>query len=158
MEHFYYLLTHFFQYSYSHLNLSKFLPCVIIWTLVLSDSSQNTLSAEQLSDPVCIATRNSWGFCRNLKVLSYNFTFTLKYPRKQWWERPCKEMSRTGLLTKGILHLSELTDQTIPVATRISFLIKTVQPDQSNTYIHTLLHSSPLGALPPYIHELKKTN
>ena len=23
------------------------------------------------------------------------------------------------------------------------------------TYIHTLLHSSPLGALPPYIHELK---
>ena len=24
-----------------------------------------------------------------------------------------------------------------------------------HTYIHTLLHSSPLGALPPYIHELK---
>ena len=31
------------------------------------------------------------------------------------------------------LYLSELTGQTIPVITRISLLIKTIQPDQSNS-------------------------
>ena len=76
---------------------------------------------------------------RNLKALSYNFTFTLKYPRKQWCECPCKEIGRTGLLTKGVFHLSELTGQTIPVVMRISlltFLTKTLQPDQSNPKVH----------------------
>ena len=34
--------------------------------------------------------------------------------------------------TKGAFHLSELTSQTIPVVMRISLLIKTLQPDQSN--------------------------
>ena len=34
--------------------------------------------------------------------------------------------------SKGALHLSELTGQTIPIAMVISLLIKTLQPDQSN--------------------------
>ena len=34
--------------------------------------------------------------------------------------------------SKGAFHLSELTGQTLPVVTRISLLIKTIQPDQSN--------------------------
>ena len=34
--------------------------------------------------------------------------------------------------TKGAFHLSELTGQTLLVVTRISLLIKTIQPDQSN--------------------------
>ena len=33
---------------------------------------------------------------------------------------------------KGAFHLSELSGQTIPVVLRISLLIKTIQPDQSN--------------------------
>ena len=35
-------------------------------------------------------------------------------------------------LIQGAFHLSELTGQTLPVVTRISLLIKTIQPDQSN--------------------------
>ena len=35
--------------------------------------------------------------------------------------------------SKCAFHLSELSDQTIPVVLRISLLIKTIQPDQSNT-------------------------
>ena len=34
--------------------------------------------------------------------------------------------------TKGAFHLPELTGQTIPIVMRISLLIKTIQPDQSN--------------------------
>ena len=34
--------------------------------------------------------------------------------------------------TKGAFHLSELTDQTIPIAMIMFLLIKTVQPDESN--------------------------
>ena len=34
--------------------------------------------------------------------------------------------------TKSAFHLSELTAQTILVVTRISLLIKTIQPDHSN--------------------------
>ena len=34
--------------------------------------------------------------------------------------------------TKGAFHLSELTGQTITVTMRISLLIKTIKPDQSN--------------------------
>ena len=34
--------------------------------------------------------------------------------------------------TKGAFQLSELTGQTIPVLMRISLLIKTIRPDQSN--------------------------
>ena len=34
--------------------------------------------------------------------------------------------------TQGAFHLSELTGQTLPVVMRISLLIKTIQPDQSN--------------------------
>ena len=34
--------------------------------------------------------------------------------------------------TKGTFHLSELTGQTIAVLIRISLVIKTIQPDQSN--------------------------
>ena len=34
---------------------------------------------------------------------------------------------------RGAFHLSELTRQTIPVVLRISLLIKTIQPDQSNS-------------------------
>ena len=33
---------------------------------------------------------------------------------------------------KGAFHLSELTDQPIPIVMRISLLIKTNNPDQSN--------------------------
>ena len=36
------------------------------------------------------------------------------------------------LLFWGAFHLSELTGQTIPVVMRISLLIKTIHPDQSN--------------------------
>jgi len=36
------------------------------------------------------------------------------------------------ILSKGAFHLSELTGQTITVAMKISLLIKTIQPDQSN--------------------------
>ena len=32
---------------------------------------------------------------------------------------------------EGAFHLSELTGQTLPVVTRITLLIKTIQPDQS---------------------------
>ena len=35
------------------------------------------------------------------------------------------------LIAMGAFHLSELTGQTIPVVTRISLLITTIQPDQS---------------------------
>ena len=38
----------------------------------------------------------------------------------------------TQLETKGTLYLSELTGQVIPVLRRISLLINTIQPDQSN--------------------------
>ena len=34
--------------------------------------------------------------------------------------------------TEGTLHLSELTGQAIPVVMKISLLMKTIQPDQSN--------------------------
>ena len=41
--------------------------------------------------------------------------------------------SLKGLIeSKGALHLSELTGQTIPVVMRISLLIKTTQPDMLN--------------------------
>ena len=33
---------------------------------------------------------------------------------------------------KGAFHLPELTGRTIPVVMRITLLIKTIQPDQSN--------------------------
>ena len=39
---------------------------------------------------------------------------------------------RWPLETQGAFHLSELTGQTIPVVMRISLLIKTIYPDQSN--------------------------
>ena len=68
---------------------------------------------------------------RNLKALSYNFTFTLKYPRKQWWECPCKEMSRTGLLTKGALHLSLRTDQPDHSRRKKNFLFNQNTPARS---------------------------
>ena len=35
-------------------------------------------------------------------------------------------------ITRGAFHLSELTGQTLLVVTKISLLIKTIQPDQSN--------------------------
>ena len=38
----------------------------------------------------------------------------------------------TYRVTKGTFHLSQLTGQTISIATIISLLIKTLQPDQSN--------------------------
>ena len=34
--------------------------------------------------------------------------------------------------TEGTFHLSELTGQAIPVVMKVSFLMKTIQPDQSN--------------------------
>ena len=34
--------------------------------------------------------------------------------------------------SRGAFHLSELTGQTLLVVTRISLLIKTIQPDKSN--------------------------
>ena len=43
---------------------------------------------------------------------------------------PGVESERT--VSKGAFHLSELTGQTIPVVMRISLLIKTIHPDQSN--------------------------
>ena len=51
-------------------------------------------------------------------------------------ERPSKASdSVSGVVVWYILgrfHLSELSGQTIPVVLRISLLIKTIQPDQSN--------------------------
>ena len=41
-------------------------------------------------------------------------------------------MRMTNTTSKGALHLSELTGQTILVTMIISLLIKTLQPDQSN--------------------------
>ena len=38
----------------------------------------------------------------------------------------------TSCLSLGAFHLSEMTGQTIFIIARISFLIKTIQPDQSN--------------------------
>ena len=40
--------------------------------------------------------------------------------------------SNCTLKGKGAFHLSELTGQTLLAVTRISLLIKTIQPDQSN--------------------------
>ena len=34
--------------------------------------------------------------------------------------------------TEGTFHVSELTGQVIPVVMKISLLMKTIQPDQSN--------------------------
>ena len=42
------------------------------------------------------------------------------------------ETYRVNYTCKGTFHLSQLTGQTIPVATIISLLIKTLQPDKSN--------------------------
>ena len=44
----------------------------------------------------------------------------------------CETLLQNVYLTKGAFHLSELAGQTIPVVIRISLLIKTIQPDQSN--------------------------
>ena len=43
-----------------------------------------------------------------------------------------KQLHSNYSWSKGAFHLSELTGQTIPIIMRISLLIKTIQPDQSN--------------------------
>ena len=49
------------------------------------------------------------------------------------WKLPTYEIS--NIWSKVDFHLSELTGQTIPTLMRISLLIKTLQPDQSNPKI-----------------------
>ena len=51
--------------------------------------------------------------------------FSFSHEKFDVWPRPQAH-------TKGAFHLSELTGQTLLVVTRISLLIKTIQPDQSN--------------------------
>ena len=45
---------------------------------------------------------------------------------------PLVNASESQKKSQGAFHLSELTGQTIPVAMRISLLIKTIRSDQSN--------------------------
>ena len=73
------------------------------------------------------------GNYRSISLLSiFNRIFEkLKYHRLKSFR------GKNYILFKGAFHLSELTDQPIPLVMRISLLVKTNHPNQSNPKYYT---------------------